>query len=420
MIEPCTRAEAQSLDTADPLAGFRDRFLDTDDDLIYLDGNSLGRAPRSTARRLNEVVTGEWARDLVASWEHWIDLPGAVGDLIGAELLGARPGEVAVSDATTVNLFKLADAAIESRPGRRVIVTAADEFPTDRYVLDGLAERHGLTVRQVPADLDLGPRPDDIIAALDHDVALLCLSHVGYRSGALADMSRLTAAAHEVGALTLWDLSHAVGSVPIQLAEARADLAAGCSYKYLNAGPGAPAFLYVRRELQDQLRQPIQGWFGQRNLFEMGERYDPEPDLRRFLTGSPMVLGLIAVQEGARLLAEAGLPRLRHKGMALTELAIALHDAWLAPLGFELASPRNPGRRGSHVTLRHPAAWAISRALITEAKVVGDYRTPDRLRLGPAPLYTRFVDVWDAFDRMRSLVGSGAYERYAADRRRVT
>ncbi|MGQ0843579.1 MAG: kynureninase [Sporichthyaceae bacterium] len=420
MTEPWTRADAAALDARDELAGFRERFLDTAPGRIYLDGNSLGRAPRATAERLAAMVAGEWGSDLVGSWEHWFDLPVGVGDLIGTELLGARPGEVAVSDCTSVNLYKLAAAAIAARPGRRVIVTAADEFPTDRYVLDSLARDHGLTLRRVAADPQLGPMPEDVVAALDHDVALLCLSHVGYRTGALADLPRLTAAAHEVGALTLWDLSHAVGSVPVDLADARADLAAGCTYKYLNAGPGAPAFLYVRSELQEQLRQPIWGWFGTGDQFAMAANYDPQPSVRRFLTGSPSILGLAAVQEGAKLLAEAGIGRLRAKGVALTELVVGLHDAWLAPLGFELASPRNPARRGSHVTLRHPHAWAICRAAIEAADVVGDYRVPDGLRLGPAPVYTRFVDVWDGLDRLRGIVQAGDYVRFADSRRRVT
>ncbi|MGQ0467677.1 MAG: kynureninase [Sporichthyaceae bacterium] len=420
MSEPCTREQAAALDARDELAGFRDLFVEGEPEAIYLDGNSLGRPPKATAQRLADLVAGPWARDLVQSWEHWIDQPSAVGDLLATELLGAHPGEVAVSDCTTVNLYKLAAAAIAARPGRRVLVTAADEFPTDRYLLQGLAADHGLTVRQVPADLDLGPSPEDVIAALDSDVALLLLSHVGYRSGALADLPRLTEAAHAVGALVLWDLSHAVGSVPIDLAAGNVDLAAGCTYKYLNAGPGSPAFLYVRRDLQSQLVQPIWGWFGTRHQFAMGEDYDPEPDVRRFLTASPAILGLAAIEEGARLLGQAGVGRLRAKGVALTELALQLHDAWLEPLGFALASPRDPARRGSHLTLRHLDAYAICRALIVEANVVGDYRTPDRLRLGPAPIYTRFVDVWDAFDRIRTLVTAGGYERYAHERRRVT
>jgi kynureninase len=408
------------LDAADPLAAFRDEFVEMEPGLIYLDGNSLGRLPRATARRLAHVVETEWRAGLVRSWESWIDLPARVGDLLGTTLLGARPGEVVVSDSTTVNLYKLAAAALEARGDRGTILTATDEFPTDRYVLSGLAAARGGTVREVVADDVTGPDAAVVCAALDEDVALVCLSHVGYRSGAVADLPAITAAAHAVGALVLWDLSHAVGSVPVGLADAGVDLAVGCTYKYLNAGPGAPAFLFVRRDLQQTLRQPIWGWFSQRDQFAMAPGNDPRPGVGAFLTGTPAVLGLVAVEEGARLLARAGLDRLRAKGMALTGLALELTDAWLAPLGFEPASPRDAARRGSHLTLRHPQAWAICRALIETAGVIGDFRAPDRLRLGPAPLYTRYVDVWDAFDRIRELVAAEDYHRFADTTRKVT
>ena len=403
------RSYAEDLDAADPLAGFRDRFVHEDPSLIYLDGNSLGPLPRATQARIAEVVGQEWGAGLVRSWHRWIGLPGQVGDLLGEHLVGAAPGQVAVCDSTTVNLYKLASAALDARPGRGSIVTAADEFPTDRYVLSGLAAARDKQVRAVPADEVTGPALDDVCAALDEDVALVCLSHVGYRSGALADLPAITAAAHAVGALVLWDLSHAVGSVPVGLADAGADLAVGCTYKYLNGGPGAPAFLFVRRDLQQTLQQPIWGWFGQRDQFAMAPDYDRQPGIGAFLTGTPAVLGLVAVEEGVRLLARAGLDRLRVKGMALTGLALDLTDAWLAPLGFEPTSPRDPLRRGSHLTLRHPQARAICRALISTAGVIGDFREPDRLRLGPAPIHTRFTDVWDAFDRIRSLVAKGEY-----------
>jgi kynureninase len=300
-----------------------------------------------------------------------------------------------------------------------VIVTADDEFPTDRYVLDGLAAAGDRQVRVVPTDRAHGPAVADVVAALDTDVALLCLSHVGYRSGALADLPALTAAAHRVGALVLWDLSHSVGAVPVGLDAAEVDLATGCTYKYLNGGPGAPAFLYVNRALHGVGRQPIWGWFGQRDQFVMAPGYDPEPDVRAFGTGTPAVLGLIGVQEGARLLAEAGLDRLRAKGVALTELGIALSDAWLAPLGFELASPRDSARRGSHLTLRHPEAWPICTMLLDEG-IIGDFRFPDGLRLGPAPLSTPFVELWDALARIRDLVAAGEHRRRPLPARRVT
>jgi kynureninase len=416
---PIERADALALDVADPLAGFRDRFVEPEPGLIYLDGNSLGRLPRTTRDRLVEVIEAEWGGGLVRSWEHWIELPTRVGDLIGTALLGADPGQVVVGDATTVNLYKLAAAALDLRPERTVLVTAADEFPTDRYVLDGLAHARGGQVRVVPANRARGPATADVIAALDDDVALLCLSHVGYRSGALADLPTLTAAAHAVGALVLWDLSHAVGAVPVGLDAAGVDLATGCTYKDLTGGPGAPAFLYVNRALHGRARQPIWGWFGQRDQFVMAPGYDPESDVRAFATGTPAVLGLIGAQEGARLLAEAGLDRLRAKGIALTDLGIALADEWLAPLGIELASPRDSARRGSHQTLDHPEAWPICAMLLDEG-IIGDFRGPDGLRLGPAPLSTRYVELWDAMARIRDLVAAGEHRRRVTPDRRVT
>ena len=415
------RGYARELDAADPLARLRERFVfaDPGDDreLIYLDGNSLGRLPETTRRRLAEVVGDEWGRGLVRSWSHWIERPERVGDLLGAELLGAAAGQVVVSDSTTVNLYKLAAAALDARPGRRVIVTDDDNFPTDRYVLEGLAAQRGLELRIIQADLDEGVSAVALREAVDADTALVSLSHVAYRSGALLDMAEINDLVHEQGALMLWDLCHAVGSVPIDLDATGADLAVGCTYKYLNAGPGAPAFLYVRRSRQTAMRQPIWGWFGQRDQFAMGPAYDPEPTIARFTTASPSILGLTAVEEGVRLLTEAGIDRLRAKGVALTSYLIALADAWLP--GFTLATPRDPARRGSHVSLHHPEAWRITQALI-DAKVIPDYRTPDRIRLGPTPINTRFTDVWEAMIRLRDIAEAKSYERFSAARSRVT
>ncbi|HEY6697203.1 MAG TPA: aminotransferase class V-fold PLP-dependent enzyme [Acidimicrobiales bacterium] len=413
------RRRAEALDEADPLASFVAESIVTDPGLLYLDGNSLGRLTHGTRRRLLELVDDEWASDLVRSWETWIDLPAQVGDALARHLLGAQPGEVVVGDATTVDLYKAASAAIATRPGARAVVTDDDNFPTDRYVLEGLAAQHGLEYREVHSDPVQGPDADTIAAALD-GAAVLCLSHVAYGSGALADMSGLTALAHDHGALVLWDLSHSVGSVPVQLGATGTDLAVGCTYKYVNGGPGAPAFTYVRRDLQDVLRQPIWGWFGQRDQFTMAPGYEPVDGICSWLTGSPAVLGLACVEAGIALLAEAGIERLRAKGMALTSLIVDLADAWLAPLGFGLASPRSAERRGSHVALAHPDAWRISQALIETAGVVPDFRAPDRMRLGPAPIATRFVDVWDALDRLRRLVERGAHERHVPAHRRVT
>lgn len=414
------REYAEALDAADPLRGFRARFVHSDPGRIYVDGNSLGRLPKATVEALSGRID-EWGSRLIGGWEDWIDLAARVGDLLAEAVLGARPGEVVVSDSTTVNLYKLAVAALDARPGRRAVVTDRDNFPTDRYVLEGLCAAQGLELRLLECDPVAGPVAADVAASCsDGDVALLSFSHVAYRSGALADMEAITGAAREVGALVLWDLSHSAGSVPVRLAESGADLAVGCTYKYLNAGPGAPAFLYVRAELQGGLSSPIWGWFGQRNQFEMGPAYEPEQGLARFLAGTPPILDLTAIETGARLVGEAGIEAIRAKSVALTELAVELHDARLAPLGFELGTPRDPARRGAHVALRHPEAWRVCRALIERANVVPDFRGPDSVRFGFPPLYTRFMDVWDAVDRLSRLMEAREYLELDPTPARVT
>jgi kynureninase len=407
-----------ALDAADPLAGFRDRFVIADPDLIYMDGNSLGRLPVATRDRLRSVIDLEWGEDLIRGWDRWIGLAREVGDVL-AGVLGASAGEVVLGDSTSVNLYKLAVAACAARPGRSVIVTDADNFPTDRYVLSGVAEAHGMRLRVVPADLNAGVRTDDLAAALDGDVALVSLSHVAYRSGAVVDLPAITAAARAAGALTLWDLSHSAGSVRVGLADAGVDLAVGCTYKHLNGGPGAPAFLYVRGDLQPALRQPVWGWFGQRRQFDMAEEYDPVETVDRFLAGTPSVLAGYAALEGVRLTAAAGIDAIAAKTAALGSYAIELFDAWLAPLGLALASPRDAAGRGAHVALHHPNAWQICQAL-KRARVIPDFRTPDRLRIGLAPLYTRFVDVHTGLARLREVVASGAFEAFPAERAGVT
>ncbi len=415
------REAAELLDARDPLAHFRERFSRPDPELIYLDGNSLGMLPLRARERLHRVVDDEWGAGLIRSWNTgWLDLSQRTGDLLGSALLGAADGQVAICDSTSVNLYKLAVAALGLRPGRRVIVSDLHNFPTDRYVLEGIAAQHDLELRLVEFDELTGPTADAIAAAVDDDTALVSLSHVDYRSAALADMAAINAVVHERGSLVLWDLCHSVGAVPIELDATATDLAVGCTYKYLNAGPGAPAFLYVRRDLQPVARQPIWGWFGQSDQFAMGQGYEPQPNIRRFLVGSAPVLGISLVDEGVRLLAEAGIEALRAKGVALTELAIELFDEWLEPLGFALASARESRIRGSHVALAHPEAYRISRALVESANVITDFREPDRLRIGAAPITTRFVDVWDAFDRMRHLVASGAHLQFDTARAAVT
>jgi kynureninase len=383
---------AAQLDASDPLRHFRDRFVVTDADLVYLDGNSLGRLPKATAERLTRVIDDEWGGELVRGWDHWMDDALRVGDMIGTSLVGARPGELAVSDSTTVNIYKLADAALITKPDRRYIVAARDEFPTDRYVLEGLARRHGKELRWIESRPAEGSTTWDVASALDADVALVVLSLVNYRTSAFADLAAVTKAAHDAGALILWDLSHAVGAAPIDLTAAGADLAVGCTYKYLNAGPGAPAFLYVRHELQSELRNPIQGWFGQGDMFAMGPAYDPAPGIRSWLAGTPGILALACIEEGVRLTAEAGMPQIRQKSTALTEFGVELLDERLAPLGCALGSPRDPTRRGSHISIRHPRANALVGELM-ERGVVTDFREPDSIRFGMPPLTTSFTDV---------------------------
>jgi kynureninase len=396
---------AVASDRADPLAPFLERFVPLYPGVVYLDGNSLGRPPRDTLEHLTEVMAEEWGRGLIGSWDHWAELPFLVGDEIGIGLLGARPGEVLVSDSTSVNIYKLVMAALPARPGRRVLVIEEDNFPTDHYVLAGIARRHGLTVRTVPVDIDAGMQLSDLESRLDDEVALVCLSHVGYRSGALLDMAAITDLVHSVGALALWDLCHSVGVVPTDLTGAGADLAVGCTYKYLNAGPGAPAFLYVRAELGQSLEPPIWGWFGQVDQFAMEAAYRPRPGIGRFLVGTPPVPAIYAVRDGVRLTLEAGVDALRRKAMNLTDFVIYLADQWLVPLGFGVASPRQSGRRGAHVTLAHRRARQL-RDELAALGVITDFRTPERIRVGPAPLACSFADVYTALIRLRDLAGA--------------
>ena len=385
--------------------------MTADPDAIHLDGNSLGRLPLATRDRLR-AVTEQWGEELIAGWDEWIGLPSRAGDLLATGVLGARPGEVLVCDSTTVNLYKLCAATLDAYrlSAQRAIVTDRGNFPTDRYVLEGLCHERNLELRRFDADPVRGPRPEDLEPVLaDGAAALVVLSHVAYRSGALADLRAITDIARRHDAHVVWDLSHSVGAVPVELNAAGVELAVGCSYKYLNGGPGAPAWLYVAEAIQPRLRSPIWGWFGQEDQFAMERDYTPVAGVGRFAAGTPSILGIAAVEEGARIVAEAGIERLREKSLALTGLMIQLHDAWLAPLGFELGTPREPERRGSHLALRHPEASPISRALTERARVVADFRGPDTIRLAPAPLSTRYADVWDALDRLRALVAAGEH-----------
>jgi kynureninase len=417
-VTDVNRGWAVEQDEGDELASLRDSFHRPDRDVRYLDGNSLGMMPIAVRDRLHHMVDDEWGRELVRGWQHWDSLPLQAGDRIG-QLIGAASGQVVVTDTISVNLYKLAVAALEAQPGRKVLVTDSGNFPSDRYVLQGVAERRKGQLRTVPTTPTDGVNPDDVHTYLADDVAMVAFSHVDYRSAAINDVVALTEQAHQAGALVLWDLAHSAGAVPIELDALGVDFAVGCTYKYLNAGPGAPAFLYVRRDLQSRLANPIQGWWGVADPFDMDAPFTAADGIARWQTGTPPVPGLVAVDESVALLAEAGIDRLRAKSMRLTAYLIDLADAWLAPLGFAVASPRDAARRGGHVILTHDDAYRISEAAVA-AGVVGDARPPNLLRLSPAPSTTSFVDVWEAMSRLRDLVASEAHLALPAQRRRVT
>ncbi len=410
-------ADSAAADAADPLAPFRELFEIADPDQIYLDGNSLGRLPRATKGRIADVVTDEWGKNLIESWgDRWWALGRTLGAQI-APLIGADPAAVVVADSTSVALFKLAWGALRVDPSRSVIVTDDLNFPTDLYVLTAAAEAAGgRRLEVVPSPDGVATPEDDIVAALDGETALLSLSHVSFKSGALYNMDRLTRAAHDVGALVLWDLSHSAGVVQMDLSQV--DLAVGCTYKYLNGGPGAPAFLYVNPDLE--IDNPLTGWWGHTNPFSFDLQYRSADSIARFQTGTMPILSLAAVEPAIHILAEAGIAAIRAKSVALTGLLIDLADEMLTPLGFEIATPRDADQRGSHVALRHARAWPIVQAMVREAKLVPDFREPNNIRLGVSPLYTRFVDIHTAVHRIARLATSDAIDRYPETRSSVT
>lgn len=421
-LDPSGAARARELDAADPLTAFRERFVVDDPDLIYLDGNSLGRLPRATMGRLEQVVREEWGDRLVRGWgEGWFDGAGRIGGKI-ARLLGAAEDEVILADSTSVNLFKLALAALAARPGRRTILTDDLNFPSDLYILQGVARLAGreYQVQVIPSADGIHGPAEAISAVVDHDTALVSLSHTAFKSSYTYDMAAISAAAHQAGALTLWDLSHSAGSVPVELNGVAADLAVGCTYKYLNGGPGSPAFLYVRRDLQAGLDNPISGWIGRKDPFDFALDYAPAGGIHRFLTGTPPILSLSAVEPGIDLLLEAGMDRVRERSVRLSEYLLALCDEFLVPLGFRINSPRDPGWRGSHISLGHDEGLRIDLALIRDMKVLPDFRRPDNIRLGIAPLYNSFADLHAAVERVRIVVGDRLYERHDASHLMVT
>ena len=395
-----TRRDALARDARDPLAPWRSRFL-LPEGVIYLDGNSLGARPVGVAERVASALTVEWGDHLVAAWNRdgWIELPRRVGDRIGG-LIGAAPGQVVVTDSTSVNLFKLLHAALDLRPGRTTILTEAENFPTDRYLIDAVAASRGLTVHVAPAD--------GIDDALTDDVALLCLTQVNYRTGRRHDLDRITAVAQTAGVLTLWDLAHSAGAMPLALDDSGVDFAVGCSYKFLNGGPGAPAFAYVAARHQSQVRQPIPGWLGHAEPFSMRDDYEPADGIGRMITGTAPVLSLVALDAALDAFDGVDLHAVRAKSVALADLFVQLVEARCGDAGLTLASPRRADDRGSQVSFEHAAGYGVVRALI-ERSVVGDYREPSICRFGIAPLYLRYVDVWDAADRLVDVLATGAH-----------
>jgi kynureninase len=413
---------ARELDSRDPLARFRDEFVIDDPDLIYLDGNSLGRLPKRTTARLRAVIEREWGARLIRGWnESWFTAPQRIGAKI-AQIIGARADEIIVSDSTSVNLFKLTLAAMQAQPGRRKVVTDDLNFPSDVYILQGAVKLAGADHRleMVHSEDGLTVSTDALAEAIDKETALVSLTHTAFKSGFVYDINAVTELAHRAGAWVLWDLCHSVGALPLALDAAKVDLAVGCTYKYLNGGPGAPAFLYVRKDLQERLLNPIWGWFGQKAQFDMELNYHAAPGITRFLTGTPPMLSLAAIEPAVDLILEAGIERLRAKSVEQTEYLIALWEEMLRPLGVKLNSPRGANQRGSHVSLGHPEGLRIDRALIEEMRVIPDFRYPDNIRLGIAPLYTSYADIHAGITRLRRVIVERLYEKYPTERPEVT
>ena len=408
-------AYAQELDTQDPLASFRDRFVITDPDLIYLDGNSLGRLPKATKALMVDLLD-EWGDSLIRFWEKNFNTQRDMGDKV-AKLIGASPDEVLIGESTSVNMYKLFVASLQLQEGRTRIVTDDLNFPSDIYILNEinrtLGNKHTVEVVKSP-DSMTGP-VEGIKALLDEETALLTLSGTVFKSAYNYDMADINAAAKEAGALVVWDLSHSIGSVPIDLNGSGADMAIGCSYKYVNGGPGAPAFLYVRKDLQEKLRNPIAGWHGRKNQFDFGLDYHPKDGISRFLSGTPDVLSIAPIGVGIDLLLEAGMDRVREKSVAQTEFMIALWEEHLKPYGFTLNSPRDAKWRGSHVAIGHADGWRINQSMIQDVNILPDFRAPDNIRLGITPLYTTFTELHTAVMRIKQIMEEKLYEKHSTE-----
>ena len=419
------RTAALELDAQDPLREFKNRFVITDPDTCYLDGNSLGRLPHATVKAINDFLTQEWGPEVVAGWGHWVDEAQSVGDLIGRSALGAGPGQVLACDTTSVNFYQLASAAIRARPDRKTIIIDAANFPTDRYIMQGLADQLGLKLITIDnedptiSDHEL-ITPEILKKYMSDDVALVSLEVVQYRSGARQDIKAINDLVKSYGALMLWDAAHAIGSVAMDFDKNGVELAVGCTYKYGNSGPGAPAWLYVSKQMQNELRVPIQGWFAQRDQFAMGPTFERDESIRGFQIASPSLMGLRCIKTSFEMIEEAGITEIEKKAAQGTAMMIELYEQWLAPLGFTLNTPRNHNQRGGHISLVHPEAEKIAIALRKFANVIPDYRVPNSIRVAISPLATSYVEVYDGFQRIRDLVSTRQYEKVTTGGSRVT
>ncbi|CAB4619953.1 MAG: aminotransferase class V-fold PLP-dependent enzyme [Actinobacteria bacterium] len=419
------REYALALDRNDSLAHFRERFLITDPELCYLDGNSLGRMPHATIKAVNDFLTHEWGREVVTGWSHWVDEAQPAGDLLGRSVLGAGPGQVLVCDTTSVNFYQLCVAAINARPGRKTIITDAANFPTDRYILAGIAEQLGLNLIIIDNE-SIGTAENERITVdllrpfMSDDVALVTFEVIQYRSGARNDIKSITDFVRSFGAMVLWDASHAAGAIEMDFDVNGVDIAVGCTYKYGNSGPGSPAWLYVNKRVQNELQVPIQGWFANENQFGMGPVFEKAKGIRGFQIASPSIIGIRTVNVAFEMIEEAGIKAIAQKAATGTQMMIDLYDAWLADLGFTLLTSRNPDERGGHISLGHPDAAQICIALRKLANVIPDYRAPNVIRLAIAPLPTSYVEVWDGFKRLRDLTISKKYQDITESDSRVT
>jgi kynureninase len=419
------RAYALELDKNDPLANYRSKFVITDPNLCYLDGNSLGRLPHATVKAVGDYLSQEWGNEVVTGWSHWIDEAQVAGDLLGRAVLGAGAGQVLVCDTTSVNFYQLCLAAISARPGRKTIITDAANFPTDRYILDGIAKSHGLNLVIINNE-DPEIAENELITAellekyMSEDVALVTFQVIQYRSGARTDIRSITDLARNYGALVVWDASHAAGAIEMNFDNNGVDLAVGCTYKYGNAGPGSPAWLYVNLKIQKELQTPIQGWFANEDQFGMGAEFVKAEGIRGFQIASPSIIGIRGVQVSYAMIEEAGINVIASKAAIGTQMMIDLFDEWLAPLGYSLLTSRNPQERGGHIAIGHPDAARICVALRKFANVIPDYRTPNAVRLAISPLATSYVEVWDGMQRIKALTETRQYEKITDMGSRVT